>query len=227
MNVLVVNAGSSSLKYQLLDTESRDVLARGNCERIGLDEGLFGHAVAGGDKVVDKAAFPDHAAAIERVLDELDALDVTIDGIGHRIVQGGWYFHDSALVDDDVLAKIYEVAPLAPLHNYGEAAAIEYCRKRYPAIPNVAVFDTSFHMTMPAVAVRMLFRATCAKSIMYASTVPTERAIATSGCVLTSCLAIAAISSCRAIWVMVARSPLSRTVSVWIPPWGSLRSMVL
>ena len=152
MNVLVVNAGSSSLKYQLLDTESRDVLARGNCERIGLDEGLFGHAVAGGDKVVDKAAFPDHAAAIERVFDELDALDVTIDGIGHRIVQGGWYFHDSALVDDDVLAKIYEVAPLAPLHNYGEAAAIEYCRKRYPAIPNVAVFDTSFHMTMPAVA---------------------------------------------------------------------------
>ena len=142
MNVLVVNAGSSSLKYQLLDTETRDVLAKGNCERIGDTEGIFGHAVAGDDKVVESAVFPDHKAAIACVL----------DGIGHRIVQGGWYFDDSALVTDDVLAKIYEVAPLAPLHNYGEAAAIEYCLERYPELPNVAVFDTSFHMSMPKVA---------------------------------------------------------------------------
>ena len=152
MNVLVVNAGSSSLKYQLLDTETRDVLAKGNCERIGDTEGIFGHAVAGDDKVVESAVFPDHKAAIARVLDVIDAAGCKVDGIGHRIVQGGWYFDDSALVTDDVLAKIYEVAPLAPLHNYGEAAAIEYCLERYPELPNVAVFDTSFHMRMPKVA---------------------------------------------------------------------------
>ena len=152
MNVLVVNAGSSSLKYQLLDTETRDVLAKGNCERIGDTEGIFGHAVAGDDKVVESAVFPDHKAAIACVLDVIDAAGCKVDGIGHRIVQGGWYFDDSALVTDDVLAKIYEVAPLAPLHNYGEAAAIEYCLERYPELPNVAVFDTSFHMSMPKVA---------------------------------------------------------------------------
>ncbi len=152
MNVLVVNAGSSSLKYQLLDTETREVFAKGNCERIGADEGIFGHALAGGEKVTETAVFPDHKAAIARVLDEIASAGCSIDGIGHRIVQGGWYFDDSALVDADVLAKIYEVAPLAPLHNYGEAAAIEYCLERYPELPNVAVFDTSFHMGMPRVA---------------------------------------------------------------------------
>ncbi len=152
MNVLVINAGSSSLKYQLLDTETREVFAKGNCERIGLDEGIFGHATAGADKVTEPVVFSDHKAAIARVLDEIVQTGYTVDGIGHRIVQGGWYFRDSALVDDDVMAKILEVAPLAPLHNYGEAAAIEYCRQKYPELPNVAVFDTSFHMTMPDVA---------------------------------------------------------------------------
>ncbi len=108
--------------------------------------------MAGEEKVTENAVFPDHKAAIARVLDAIDAAGCKIDGIGHRIVQGGWYFDDSALVTDDVLAKIYEVAPLAPLHNYGEAAAIEYCREHYPELPNVAVFDTSFHMSMPKVA---------------------------------------------------------------------------
>ena len=152
MNVLVVNAGSSSLKYQLLDTETREVFAKGNCERIGLDRGIFGHSEHGGEKVTEEALFPDHRSANARVLDELSKHDFQIDGIGHRIVQGGWYFDDSALVDDDVMAKILEVAPLAPLHNYGEAAVIDYCREMYPELPNVAVFDTSFHMTMPEVA---------------------------------------------------------------------------
>ena len=152
MNVLVVNAGSSSLKYELLDTDTREIFAKGNCERIGLDKGIFGHAVAGQDKVTEECELPDHKAAIARVLDELSGGDVRIDAIGHRIVQGGWHFRDSAVVDADVMAKILEVAPLAPLHNYGEAAAIEYCMEKYPELPNVAVFDTSFHMTMPAVA---------------------------------------------------------------------------
>ena len=152
MNVLVVNAGSSSLKYQLLDTDTREVFAKGNCERIGSDMGIFGHSENGGAKQTEEIPFPDHHCAIARVLEELEKTDFTIDGIGHRIVQGGWHFDDSAVVDDEVMAKILEVAPLAPLHNYGEAAAIEYCREKYPELPNVAVFDTSFHMTMPEVA---------------------------------------------------------------------------
>lgn len=152
MNVLVVNAGSSSLKYQLLDTDTREVFAKGNCERIGSDMGIFGHSENGGAKQTEEVPFPDHRSAIARVLEELEKTDFTIDGIGHRIVQGGWYFDDSAVVDDEVMAKILEVAPLAPLHNYGEVAAIEYCREKYPELPNVAVFDTSFHMTMPEVA---------------------------------------------------------------------------
>ncbi len=152
MNVLVVNAGSSSLKYQLLDTDTREVFAKGNCERIGSEMGIFGHSENGGAKQTEEIPFPDHRCAIARVLEELEKTDFTIDGIGHRIVQGGWHFDDSAVVDDEVMAKILEVAPLAPLHNYGEAAAIEYCREKYPELPNVAVFDTSFHMTMPEVA---------------------------------------------------------------------------
>ena len=152
MNVLVVNAGSSSLKYQLLDTDTREVFAKGNCERIGSDMGIFGHSENGGAKQTEEVPFPDHRSAIARVLEELEKTDFTIDGIGHRIVQGGWHFDDSAVVDDEVMAKILEAAPLAPLHNYGEAAAIEYCREKYPELPNVAVFDTSFHMTMPEVA---------------------------------------------------------------------------
>ena len=122
MNVLVVNAGSSSLKYQLLDTDTREVFAKGNCERIGSDMGIFGHSENGGAKQTEEAPFPDHRSAIARVLEELEKTDFTIDGIGHRIVQGGWHFDDSAVVDDEVMAKILEVAPLAPLHNYGEAA---------------------------------------------------------------------------------------------------------
>ncbi len=86
------------------------------------------------------------------VIDLINEHGFEMDAIGHRIVQGGWHFTDSALVDDDVLAKIREVAPLAPLHNYAEAGVIEFCREAYPSIPNVAVFDTSFHMTMPEVA---------------------------------------------------------------------------
>ena len=151
MNVLVVNAGSSSLKYQLLDTDTREVFAKGNCERIGSEMGIFGHSENGGTKQTEEIPFPDHRCAIARVLEELEKTDFTIDGIGHRIVQGGWHFDDSAVVDDEVMAKILEVAPLAPLHNYGEAAAIEYCREKYPELPNVAVFDTSFHQTIPAV----------------------------------------------------------------------------
>ena len=152
MNVLVVNAGSSTLKYQLMDSDTREVFAKGNCERIGQDRGIFGHAEFGGEKVVEDALFPDHASAIDRVLKCLATVDVKIEGIGHRIVQGGWYFGDSTLVDDDILAKIREVAPLAPLHNNPEADVIDYCLHEYPELPNVTVYDTAFHFDMPKVA---------------------------------------------------------------------------
>lgn len=91
MNVLVVNAGSSSLKYQLLDTDTREVFAKGNCERIGSEMGIFGHSENGGAKQTEEVPFPDHRSAIARVLEELEKTDFTIDGIGHRIVQGGWH----------------------------------------------------------------------------------------------------------------------------------------
>ena len=152
MNVLVVNAGSSTLKYKLIDTKTRKTSAKGACERVGFPGGTFTHAFGTGKKVTENVEFPDHKKAIEVVLKDLAAHDAKIDGIGHRIVQGGWYFGDSTLVDDDVLAKIREVAPLAPLHNNPEANVIEYCLSEYPELPNVTVYDTAFHFNMPKVA---------------------------------------------------------------------------
>lgn len=152
MNVLVVNAGSSTLKYQLIDTKSHKVSAKGSCERVGFSGGTFTHTCNGEPKVTEDVEFPDHKKAIEVVLKDLEEHSVKIDGIGHRIVQGGWYFGDSTLVDADVLAKIREVAPLAPLHNNPEANVIEYCLEQYPELPNVTVYDTAFHFNMPKVA---------------------------------------------------------------------------
>ena len=124
MNVLVLNAGSSSLKFQLMNTKTREVFTKGNCEKIGLEEGIFGHS-EGGEKAKEAVVLPDHGTAVRMVIDLINEHGFEMDAIGHRIVQGGWHFTDSALVDDDVLAKIYEVAPLAPLHNYAEAGVIE------------------------------------------------------------------------------------------------------
>ena len=152
MNVLVVNAGSSTLKYQVIDTKSHKVSAKGSCERVCFTGGTFTHAANGSKKVTENIEFPDHKVAIEVVLKDLEANGVKIEGIGHRIVQGGWYFGDSSLVDEDVLAKIREVAPLAPLHNNPEANVIEYCLEQYPDLPNVTVYDTAFHFNMPEVA---------------------------------------------------------------------------
>lgn len=152
MNVLVLNAGSSSLKFQLMNTKTREVFTKGNCERIGLTDGIFGHVEGDGEKVKEIVDFPDHGTAIRKVIELIDEHGFEMEAFGHRIVQGGWHFEDSALVDDEVLAKIYEVAPLAPLHNYAEAGVIEHCRETYPELPNVAVFDTSFHMGMPPAA---------------------------------------------------------------------------
>ena len=152
MNVLVVNAGSSTLKYQVINTKTHKVSAKGSCECVGFTGGMFTHSCNGEPKVTDHIEFPDHKVAIKAVLEDLTAHNVKIEGIGHRIVQGGWYFGDSSLVDDDVLVKIREVAPLAPLHNNPEANVIEYCLEQYPDLPNVTVYDTAFHFNMPKVA---------------------------------------------------------------------------
>ena len=149
MNVLVINAGSSSLKYQLLNVDTREVYAKGNCERIGIDGSFIGHEENGSGKQKLEVALPDHKTAIKHVFEILKAVDAPIDGIGHRVVQGGWYFPESAIVTDETLGWVREVAPLAPLHNYAEADVIEICREMFPEVGNVVVADTSFHYNMP------------------------------------------------------------------------------
>ena len=149
MNVLVINAGSSSLKYQLLDVDTREVYAKGNCERIGIDGSFIGHEEMGGGKQKLEVALPDHKTAVKHVFEILKAVDKSIDGIGHRVVQGGWYFPESKVVTDESLGWVREVAPLAPLHNYAESDVIEICREMFPEVGNVVVADTSFHYNMP------------------------------------------------------------------------------
>ena len=157
MIVLVINAGSSSLKYQLLDTKTREVYAKGNCERIGIDGSFIGHEERGGEKQKLEVALPDHKTAVKHVFDILAEAGFDTDkiqGIGHRVVQGGWYFPESKVVTDESLGWVREVAPLAPLHNYAEADVIEICREMFPSIGNVIVADTSFHYNMPEKAWR-------------------------------------------------------------------------
>ncbi len=148
MNVLVVNAGSSSLKYQLLNTTTGEVFVKGNCERIGIDGSFIGHS-ENGKKDTLEVALPDHKTAIKHVFDILKTVDQPIEGIGHRVVQGGWYFPESKVVTDETLGWVREVAPLAPLHNYAEADVIEICRDMFPELGNVIVPDTAFHYNMP------------------------------------------------------------------------------
>ena len=155
MNVLVLNAGSSSLKYQLINVETHEVLAKGICERVGSAEAFHKHGIDENEVVID-TPMPDHDAAMALVLEALtsgptkaiDSLD-DIDAVGHRVVQGGKYFDRSVLIDDDVVAKIDELAELAPLHNKAALMGIEACREQMPGKPMVAVFDTSFFQTIP------------------------------------------------------------------------------
>lgn len=158
MNVLVINCGSSSLKYQLIDSESEAVLAKGLCERIGID-GRLNHTPAGGEKVVINKDMPDHEVAVQMVLDELTdekygvISDLKeIDAIGHRVVHGGEKFASSVVINDEVMAAIEECNPLAPLHNPANLIGIRACQAIMPGVPNVAVFDTAFHQTMEPTA---------------------------------------------------------------------------
>ena len=155
MNILVVNAGSSSLKYQLVNIASNKVLAKGLCERVGSEQSLHKHGIDE-NEFVYKLPLPDHTAAMRVVLDILstgpnavikDMNDIA--AVGHRIVHGGEFFKESALIDDDVISKIDDLAELAPLHNKAALAGINACRALMPETPMVAVFDTSFFQTLP------------------------------------------------------------------------------
>lgn len=154
MKVLVINCGSSSLKYQLIDSETEKVLAVGLCERIGID-GRLNHTPAGGEKVVINKDMPDHEVAIRMVLDALVDADhgvirdlKEIDAIGHRLVHGGEKFTSSVVIDDEVIAGVEECNPLAPLHNPANLIGVRACQAIMPGVPNVGVFDTAFHQTM-------------------------------------------------------------------------------
>ena len=159
MNVLVINAGSSSLKYQLMNPETGDVSAKGLCERIYID-GRLTHKV-GDNKVVKDIPMPSHSEAITAVLDILvDPVDGVIksvdeiDAVGHRVLHGGMEFSDSCIIDDAVIAAIEKCIPLGPLHNPANLMGIRACQAVMPSTPQVAVFDTAFHMSMPAKAYR-------------------------------------------------------------------------
>ena len=157
MNVLVINAGSSSLKYQLFDMKTESILAKGNCDRIGIDGHLKHSPVANGKPVFDSdIPLPTHAEAISAVIEKLTSDDYgvidslsEINAVGHRAVHGGPKFFGSALINDEVIAVLEDCIRLAPLHIPANLMGIRACQKAMPGVPQVAVFDTAFHHTIP------------------------------------------------------------------------------
>lgn len=156
MKILVINAGSSSLKYQLIDMKDESVIAKGNCERIGID-GLITHTTFDGRRLEEKCDFATHTEAFERVVGALTTGDASvissmdeIKAVGHRVVQGAEVFNKTTAVTDEVIQKIDDLQELAPVHNHPHALALWACRKVIPeTVPQAVVFDTAFHQTMP------------------------------------------------------------------------------
>lgn len=159
MKILVINAGSSSLKYQLIDMDTKIVMAKGLCDRIGIDGSKLEYKPMDGDKISTLVEMNDHSDAIKLVLDALvnpetgviKSMD-EIGAVGHRVVHGGENFSESVIITPEVKATIAACSELAPLHNPANIIGIEACEKAMPGVPNVAVFDTAFHQTMPATA---------------------------------------------------------------------------
>ena len=156
MKVLVINCGSSSLKYQLIDSMTENVLAKGLCERIGIDGSAITHQRAGEGKVKTEVDMPDHTAAVKFVIEKLTDASVgviksldEIDAVGHRIVHGGEKFAGSVVITEEVMEQIEACNDLAPLHNPANLIGIRSCQKNMPGVPMVGVFDTAFHQTMP------------------------------------------------------------------------------
>ena len=163
MKILVINSGSSSVKYKLIDTSDSRTLAEGGVEKIGLPDGFLKFKRPDGSKQIAELGHIDHKAAIRAILDNLTDAETgciagfdEIDAVGHRVVHGGEKFSESVLIDKDVEAKIRECYDIAPLHNPANMTGIEAITALMPDVPQVAVFDTAFHQTMPA------------KSFMYA-----------------------------------------------------------
>lgn len=156
MKVLVINCGSSSLKFQLIDSDTEEVLAKGLCERIGIDGGMVTYQPEGKDKIKKQADMPDHTEAVKLVIESLidkengviSSLD-EIGAVGHRIVHGGESFSSATIIDEKVIKAIEECNDLAPLHNPANLIGIRSCQKIMPNVPMVAVFDTAFHQTIP------------------------------------------------------------------------------
>lgn len=156
MNILVINCGSSSLKYQLINSDTEAVLAKGLCERIGIDGSVLTHTPAGKDKVKIETPMPNHTVAVKLVIDALTNAEhgvikslSEIGAVGHRVVHGGEKFSTSVIIDDEVMKAIEECNDLAPLHNPANLIGINSCKEIMPNVPMVAVFDTAFHQTMP------------------------------------------------------------------------------
>ena len=156
MKILVINAGSSSLKYQLIDMDTENVMAKGLCERIGIDGSKLNHTPGDGDKVVIEKPMKDHADAINMVIEALVSKEhgviadmSEISAVGHRVVHGGELFSKSVVITDEVKKAVESCNDLAPLHNPANLIGIAACEKAMPGVPQVAVFDTAFHQTMP------------------------------------------------------------------------------
>ncbi len=156
MKILVINCGSSSLKYQLIDSDTEGVLAKGLCERIGIDGSCITYQKAGSDKVKTETPMPDHTKAVELVIAALTAPETgviadlsEIGAVGHRVVHGGEKFSTSVIIDDEVIKAVEGCNDLAPLHNPANIIGINACKELMPDVPQVAVFDTAFHQTMP------------------------------------------------------------------------------
>lgn len=155
MIILVVNAGSSSLKYQLINMDDESVIAKGNCDRIGID-GHLSHKTSDGRVIEENCNFPTHSEAFTRLVEALTTGDASvissmdeISAVGHRIVQGAEVFTETTMVTPEVIDKIEELKELAPVHNHGHALALWACTKVMPNVPQVVVFDTAFHQTIP------------------------------------------------------------------------------
>ena len=156
MNILVINCGSSSLKFQLIDAVSEKLIAKGLCERIGIDGSRIVYQPAGGEKQITETPMPDHNKAIRLVIDALTNAETgvvkdlsEIGAVGHRIVHGGEKFASSVVITEDVISAIEECSDLAPLHNPANLIGVRACQEIMPHTPMVAVFDTAFHQTMP------------------------------------------------------------------------------
>ena len=156
MNILVINCGSSSLKFQLIDSDTESLIAKGLCERIGIDGSRLVYTPAGGRKQITEAPMPDHKAALGLMLKALTDPETgvvkdlgEIGAVGHRIVHGGEFFSGSTLITEEVKEAIRSCSELAPLHNPANLTGIEACEALIPSVPMVGVFDTAFHQTMP------------------------------------------------------------------------------